>query len=74
MILEGKPPPIPGGGPIVSVVVCCECLGVGQVGWLGPEVALARHLRKKHANEASIDSISCQAQLVRRPFLCFGGL
>lgn len=70
MILEGKPNPIPGCGPIVPVVVCCECLELGEVGWLGPQEGLATHLREKHKGIGRrIDSIPCLAQKVSD--LCF---
>jgi hypothetical protein len=73
LILDGPLPlSLPGCGELIEVIVCSECLGPDDNGWIGARRSFARHKQDKHANDSLVQAMPMTAQqvLILAKILC----
>ncbi len=70
LVLDGPLPlSLPGCGEVSDVIVCSECLGPDEHGWIGAQRSFERHRKDKHANNPLAQAIHVTAQQVSLLFL-----
>lgn len=67
LLLETRVLPLPQGGPIVSVIVCNDCLAKDKE-WIGLESSYSTHRSTCHKGEPVAKPIDVLAQKVRKAF------